>query len=121
MSVRTNSEDIITFAVTQREYYYFLEFTLPTENIEPEELRHIRVPQLSDGSKGVILSGKGPIWLYGMLIHEYHPTAWVATNDLRKGPVVVESHIRNMKKGNVIDLNMTDEQFKTQWFAQGRH
>lgn len=42
---------------------------------------------------GVVISGRGPIWLYAALVHHYHPAAWVATFDPRLGGgVVVERH-----------------------------
>lgn len=43
--------------------------------------------------KGVILSGRGPIWLFAALTHEYHATPWVACFDPRLGGgVVVQRH-----------------------------
>ncbi|MDH7515423.1 MAG: CRISPR-associated ring nuclease Crn3/Csx3 [Bacteroidota bacterium] len=61
-------------------------------NIAPEDLKSVRLPKKIDWSKGVVLSGKGPIWLYGTLIHLCHPATWVAVDDPRIGAVVVESH-----------------------------
>ena len=47
-----------------------------------------------DGTKGVVLSGRGPVWLYAALAHNYHATAWVGTFEPRlAGAVVVERHV----------------------------
>ena len=121
MEPRKRSEEIITFNVVERAYYYTIEFELITGVIEPAELKVVRVPLITDGGKGVILSGRGPIWLYGMMIHQFHPTAWVATMDKRTGPVVVESHIRGIRTGDIIDHNLTDPEFWSAVFAQGRN
>ena len=56
--------------------------------------------------KGVILSGRGPVWLYCFLTHFYHPTKFVATYDPRlEGAVVVESHGSQYKVGDVIPID----------------
>ena len=55
--------------------------------------------------KGVILSGRGPVWLFGFLVHFYHPTKWVATYDPRlQGAVVVESHTPDVEVGDLIPI-----------------
>jgi len=74
--------------------------------LSPDVLKTISPPdpiKNNFANKGVILSGRGPIWLYGFLIHFYHPTLWVATYDPRlNGAVVVESHTVKVKIGDVI-------------------
>jgi CRISPR-associated protein Csx3 len=45
-----------------------------------------------DATKGVVLSGRGPVWLYGALIHHYHVSRWLGTYDPRLGIVVVSTH-----------------------------
>ena len=58
-----------------------------------------------DTTKGVCLSGRGPVWLYCALAHKYHPTAWVGTFEPRKNAcVVVESHIPEKKLGELIPV-----------------
>lgn len=53
--------------------------------------------------------GRGPIWLYGFLVHFYHPTVWVATYDPRLGgAVVVESHSPGVEPGDVIPFEEVD-------------
>lgn len=75
------------------------------ENIEPHLLRNMKPPVI-DGRKGVVLSGQGPIWLYGFLVHRYHAHPWVAVYDRRGGTaVVVESHVAGVGAGDAIPLS----------------
>lgn len=61
--------------------------------IHSDQIRTLRLPPL-DRSRPVILSGRGPIWLYGYLLHQCHPHPWVAVYDPRlAGAVVVECHM----------------------------
>jgi len=72
-----------------------LEFTISGEGtILPEELPSV-IAQLGDSidcTKGVIISGRGPVWLFGAILHHLHITRWSATFDPRLGVVVVASH-----------------------------
>lgn len=57
-------------------------------------------------NEGVIFSGRGPVWLYGYLVHQAHPFAWVGIYDPRlRAAVVVESHVpRAPRAGDLIPL-----------------
>ena len=89
--------------MTAREKFTIVEFRLEGP-IEPRDLKKIEPPPVDLG-RGVVLSGRGPIWLYGFLIHHYHPAAWVATFDPRlKGAVVVQSHVKGVSEGDVIPV-----------------
>lgn len=57
-----------------------------------------------DPKLGVVLSGKGPVWLYAALTHLFHPTAWVGTFDPRLGVVVVESHCPTRFVGEILPI-----------------
>lgn len=71
--------------------------------LEPGELKNVQVPEVN-AKGGVIIGGKGPIWLYAHLVHEYHATAWVATYDPRQGAVVVTRHHKDAPAlGTVLD------------------
>jgi CRISPR-associated protein Csx3 len=62
-----------------------------------------------NGTKGIILSGRGPIWLYCYLTHYYHPTKFIATYDPRlNGAVIVESHTKDYKSGELIEVNINE-------------
>ena len=75
--------------------------------LEPKELKSLNPPKVK-ANKGVVLSGRGPIWLYAFLVHYYHPVAWVGTYDPRIGVVVVESHVPEVKPGDVYQLNIEE-------------
>jgi len=82
------------------------EFTLVSfainDVIEPKDLISIQPPKVN-GAKGVVLSGRGPIWLYCFLTHFYHPTKFIATYDPRlEGAVIVEIHAPGYKVGSVM-------------------
>jgi len=55
------------------------------------------------GPRPVFFNGRGPVWLYGMLVHAAHPTPAVGVYDPRlAGYVVVESHDEKFCLGQVI-------------------
>jgi len=84
--------------------------TSPGRLMMPEDLGILALPPGIDTRGGVVLSGRAPIWLYAHLVHELHPTAWVACHDPRLGAVVVSTHSRQVQVGQVIPLG----------FAQGQ-
>ncbi len=75
----------------------------PTEPLPP-------LPVIPRGSL-VIVEGRAPIWRYGMALHLLHgsPAAAVAFYDPRLGAVVVASHSRDWKVGQVVDVTMPAE------------
>lgn len=80
--------------------YTLIEFTL--EGVaEPSILKDLNLPKV-DASKGVVISGRGPIWLFCAIVHHYHPVAWIATHDPRLGHVVCESHSRLRTVGEIV-------------------
>ena len=82
-----------------------VEFEIEGGITTPEEAFSAPLPEVPP-AKGVILSGRGPIWLYGRLIHHFHPARWVAVFDPRLGgAVVVASHWPEVKPGQVIELD----------------
>jgi CRISPR-associated protein Csx3 len=78
-----------------------IEFEIECGVITPQEVFSVELPQVPF-QKGVVISGRGPIWLYGRLIHHFHPAKWVAVYDPRLGAVVVQSHTPEVKEGDVI-------------------
>jgi CRISPR-associated protein Csx3 len=55
------------------------------------------------GPRRVYLSGIGPIWGYGMLVHAAHATPAVAIYDPRlPGYVVVETHVAGLELGQIL-------------------
>lgn len=77
------------FSTKQYSDCTLVEFTIAKDGVlSPAMLGEIIPPDV-DASKGVILSGRGPVWLFGYLAHHYHPTAWVATFAPQEGGGVV--------------------------------
>ena len=91
----------VTFNTVEKDDYTLVSFEIP-DVLAPEDLFTLSPPAVN-GTKGVILSGRGPIWLYCFLTHFYHPTKFVATYDPRlEGAVIVERHAAEYKVGWVI-------------------
>jgi CRISPR-associated protein Csx3 len=90
--------------ISHRWKYQFLIISLTQRDrqIKPKDLIGLELPCGIDTTGGVIISGRGPIWLYAYLVHELHPTAWVACYDPRLGAVVVATHSDLVRIGDVI-------------------
>jgi CRISPR-associated protein Csx3 len=72
------------------------------EVLIPEDLDALTPPKVN-GAKGIILSERGPTWLYCFLTHFYHPTKFIATYDPRlEGVVIVEINSLDYEVGSVI-------------------
>jgi CRISPR-associated protein Csx3 len=81
----------------------------------PSILNDIKIPNNLDPTKGVVVYGKGPIWLHSYLVHECHHTSWVATFDPRKGGVVVQTHSENGPfVGDIIPSEQINQYIKKQ-------
>jgi len=80
-----------------------LEFGIEGGLMEPGELAQVTPPKV-EPSKPLVISGRGPQWLYQFLVHEYHFCRMLATFEPRLGKgVVVESPSAN-EVGMAIDL-----------------
>lgn len=78
-----------------------LEFTGP-DVLTPADLVGLKLPN-ANTKKGIVISGRGPVWLYAYLVHECHVFPFVATNDPRLGGfVVVQSHTPGVKPGDIL-------------------
>lgn len=85
------------------------ELTTPDRLIQPEDLKSLQLPVGLQWHQGVVIEGRGPIWLYGYLVHECHPAAWVGCYDTRLGVVVVSSHTRGIAIGQVFSIDLPSE------------
>lgn len=95
----------ITITATETETYTLVDIDIQGGTCEPADLKTMTIPTVK-GNKGVILNGRATIWVFGTLIHHFHATQWVATNDPRQGgAIVVESHKRGIAVGDVIPLS----------------
>lgn len=62
------------------------------------------MPEIPRGSL-LVISGRAPIWRYGLAFHKAHGSAAMAvgTFDPRLGIVVVASHSSEWQEGQIID------------------
>jgi CRISPR-associated protein Csx3 len=82
-----------------------IEIMTPDKVIEPQDMQSLALPEGICLEQGVVLEGRAPIWLYGYLVHECHPAAWVGCYDPRiAGAVVAQSHIHGISVGQVLPL-----------------
>ncbi|MGF1523328.1 MAG: CRISPR-associated ring nuclease Crn3/Csx3 [Leptolyngbyaceae cyanobacterium] len=95
--------------ITDGLHYQILSIALtsPDRLMTPADLRSLTLPTGIDTTGGVVISGRAPIWLYAHLVHELHPTAWVACYDPRLGAVVVVTHSRQVQTGQIIPLSLS--------------
>lgn len=101
--------------------YQHLHFVISSADglMEPSDLPALLLPTTLIWSQGVVIEGKGPIWLYGFLVHACHPAAWVACFDPRLGDavpqsggaVVVSTHSRQVTVGEVLKLTLPEGAF----------
>ncbi len=99
---------MVKFTVSTKKHgnleFILVEFQIDGGVIEPSELSQLSPPEVPLG-KGVVISGRGPIWLYAFLVHHFHPAKFVATFDPRlKSGVVVESHTKDVGVGDLIPV-----------------
>lgn len=96
--------NICEFEVVEKTEYTIIHFRLSAP-IEPKDLPLIlSAAPVADPKKGVVLSGRGPIWLHSALAHRYHPYMWIAHYDPRLGAIVIESHTPKVEIGTVITV-----------------
>jgi len=80
-----------------------LEFEIEGQLMEPEELASLAPPKV-DPSRPVVVSGRGPQWLYQFLVHEYHFCRLLATFEPRLGKGVVVESPSASEVGMAVDL-----------------
>jgi CRISPR-associated protein Csx3 len=96
---------MILAKTTETETYTLVDIEIENGTAEPSDLKSMELPTVK-GNKGVVLNGRAPIWVFGTLIHHFHATQWVATNDPRQGgAIVVESHKSGVSVGDIIPLS----------------
>ncbi len=100
-------ENPIRFSIRKSNDVALVEFEL-TRNLTPEDLKSIEVPDPVKEKFShmiVVLSGKGPVWLYSYITHMYHVVKVFAVFDPRIGKgIVTASHTPEYSPGDLIDL-----------------
>ena len=96
---------MIRYTTTETPSFVLVHFDLEGA-ITPDKLKEAtnRAPDVA--GKPVVLSGRGPIWLYGALIHKYlHVVPWLGVYDPKLGgAIVVASHVANVKEGDMVPV-----------------
>lgn len=100
--------EFLNYLIKQNEEMALFEFEL-SKNLEPEDLKRMVLPDpVKDGlaTKVLVLSGRGPVWLYAFLTHHFHPCKAIAIYEPRLDKaVIVQSHVSNYKAGDLLTLN----------------
>lgn len=95
--------------VAPTQAYTFVEFEIAGGVLEPGELPRVSLPPeaLARPELGLVLSGRGPVWLYAHLAHLGHAFAWVGVFEPRRaGAVVVQRHRADAPEvGSVVDVS----------------
>lgn len=79
-----------------------LEFIID-DLLEPSDLIEIQ-PVKVDSSKPLVISGRGPQWLYAFLAHYYHYTRILATYEPRANVGIVVSSVSEKDVGFGVDM-----------------
>lgn len=88
--------------------YQHLRFQILTDdsNIDPADIKGLKLPAGIQFNQGIVIEGKGPIWLYGYLVHECHAAVWVGCYDPRLGAVVVATHTHKVSVSQILPLEL---------------
>ena len=71
--------------------FQILDIVMRAGRIQPDVLGPLALPEEIDFTKGVVINGRAPIWLYAHLVLLCQEALYVATFDPRMGAVVVAS------------------------------
>jgi CRISPR-associated protein Csx3 len=110
---KSNNNDFIEFEIKKLSNEIVMIHFILKRELEPEDLKRISPPdpiKNNFSDKTIILSGRGPIWLYGFLIHYYHPVKAISIFDPRyNAAIIIESHFKKYKIGDIIKTDLKGE------------
>jgi CRISPR-associated protein Csx3 len=89
--------------------YQHLRICILTANgvLSPSDLTQVSLPSEIKFSQGIVIEGRGPIWLYGFLVHLCHPATWIGCYEPRQeGCVVVQTHVPDIQVGQLRGLHL---------------
>ena len=85
-----------------------LDFELPSGVITPEDIIDLELPDaIKEGfaDKIVVISGRGPIWLYCVIALVYHQCKGVAVYDTRvNGAEIIQTNSKDYKLGQIVGI-----------------
>ena len=90
-------EEPVKFEITEKDGAIWINFSIPGGVLNPDDLRRIKIPRITPpdhpvpvpADKTVVLSGRGPLWLYALLAHEFHMTKALGTYEPRVDDVII--------------------------------
>jgi len=94
------------FTLIQKPDFQVLQLDIPGGVMSPGDLGSLDIPA-TDATQGIVISGRGPIWLYAALVHHLHIHRWVACYDPRLGGavVVMRHHPAAPPVGSVVKMD----------------
>ncbi|MGC8879395.1 MAG: CRISPR-associated protein Csx3 [Anaerolineae bacterium] len=105
------AEDITTSPVradiTLQDPYAWVELSLPGDYLDYGEIEQVRLPRIP-ADKGVILSGKLPLWLWTAAARAYRIAPWLGVYQPQLGmqAVVVMTRVRNLRPGMLLPCEL---------------
>lgn len=89
--------------VSVQHEYIWVELVLPGGYLDYAEAEQVRLPHLPN-DKGIILSGKLPLWLWTAAARAYRMAPWLGIYQPQLGTqaVVVATHVRQMRPGMLV-------------------
>ncbi len=109
------TSEMLGWKITTGNALSYAEFhaTTPDGLLDYRRLAEIKLPVELDAYRhlGLVLSGRGPVWLYAYLVHLAHAFAWLALYDPREnGAIVVARHKSEAPQvGELVRIaNLTD-------------
>jgi CRISPR-associated protein Csx3 len=89
------------FLKTDLENFQIITIDLEGEVITSDILENLNLPGI-DYTKGVVIDGRAPIWLYGYLLQKWHLALWTAVNTPHEGgAIVTKTHDPLFRVGTV--------------------
>jgi len=90
-----NEAEVTLTLVADPRDFQILDIFMSRARIRPSVIRSLAIPQQIDFNKGIVISGRAPIWLYAHLLRLCQNAPWVATFSPMDGAIVVASNSAN--------------------------
>ncbi len=96
----------INYKVIDKDKFTLVEFEIEGGIITTDELKEAinSFPNV-DNTKGVCVSGRGPVWLFSALTEKNHPARFFSTFEPRENAcIVTSSHTKDYDIGDKLSL-----------------
>ncbi len=95
---------ILTLIRTAEEFQLLDVFMAGSGKLLPDDLKIVKIPEGLDRAKGVIITGRGPTWLYAYLTLVLSGFPWIATHAVVDGGATVVNADSSRSRYSVGDL-----------------